>query len=180
MRHWDCIKWEKTLCEQPFSKKQRPEWLHRQHLENVRWDGWLHFWGAHMFSISSCQRRCFYDRFLFSSFLWVTDRISEIFRSGLSVRGRYMKKQFRVCDLLSSSCFFQNVRRCVNSVLGVVAQYFVVAAASEHVLCPAQRLACLDASFCQVIQPIGMSGGDEPPLLFFYDYWTISFHTGHI
>lgn len=78
-----------------------------------------------------------------------------------------MKKQFRVCDLLSSSCFFQNVRRCVNSVLGVVAQYFVVAAASEHVLCPAQRLACLDASFCQVIQPIGTSGGDEPPLLFF-------------
>lgn len=50
--------------------------------------------------------------------------------------------------LLSSEwpvVLFQNVTTCVALVLGIVAQYFVVAA-SEHVLCRAQRPACPDAS----------------------------------
>lgn len=67
----------KAFSVRPFPGKQRPGCLHRRHLENVRWDSWLHFGGAHMFCIFSFQKCCFYNRFLSSSFLSVSEAVTE-------------------------------------------------------------------------------------------------------
>lgn len=128
-------------------------------------------YGSVASSVSSVSTKP--DRFL--SFLWELRSLQDLRIIQIRLKHeRTLSEEESPSVLWMACCFFQNVTTCVAPVLGIVAQYFVVAA-SGHVLCRAQRLACPDASVSakSSVQSEWAVETSPPSYSVFQHYWTI-------